>query len=171
MAKSIVQNANATVRLSLSFLCPTMRGLYTLLPPEAEKKCYDLISGYKNLTIKTVHSRKRTLGNYRQCGNGEHLITINDNLSPYTTLVVLIHEIAHLETRLRYGKSVPAHGKEWKQTYTILLKSFIYSNIFPKSIAENIMLHAMKPRATMSKEFIGVLNSCHTDQNRRINNL
>lgn len=80
MAKSIVQNANATVRLSLSFLCPTMRGLYTLLPPEAEKKCYDLISGYKNLTIKTVHSRKRTLGNYRQCADGEHLITINDNL-------------------------------------------------------------------------------------------
>ena len=84
-------------------------------------------------------------------------------MSPYTTLVVLIHEIAHLETRLRYGKSVPAHGKEWKQTYTILLKSFIYSNIFPKSIAENIMLHAMKPLATMSKEFIGILNSCHTD--------
>ncbi len=171
MAKSIVQNANATVRLSLSFLFLTMRGLYSLLPPEAEKKCSDLIAGYKNLTIKTVHSRKRTLGNYRQSSNGEHLITINDNLSPYTTLVVLIHEIAHLETRLRYGRAVSAHGKEWKQTYTTLLKSFIYSNIFPKSIAENVMLHALKPQATISKEFIGILNSCQTDKNSTINNL
>ena len=131
MAKSIVQNANATVRLSLSFLCPTMRGLYTLLPPEAEKKCYDLISGYKDLTIKTVHSRKRTLGNYRQCADGEHLITINDNLSPYMTLVVLIHEIAHLETRLRYGKSVPAHGKEWKQTIQYSSKVSFTAIYFP----------------------------------------
>ena len=128
-----------------------MNQLFTLLPPDSVPMMSDLISSFDNLTISIVSPRKRKLGDYCKQLNGTHRITLNEDLPPYAMLIVLIHEFAHLKTRLIYGKNVTSHGKEWKAIYSSLLKEFIYKNIFPQNIAQDVMLHAQKPCACFPK--------------------
>ena len=151
MGKDTVQNVNVIVRLSLSFFNHRMKQLTDCLPPESHKLVQKQLAEYDNLSIRLVKPRKRILGNYFQDGDGKHIITLNENLAPYAMLLVLIHELAHLKTRLIYAKTVSSHGKEWKAIYSSLLKEFIYKNIFPQDIAEEVMLHAQKPCACYPK--------------------
>ena len=156
MEKDTDRNVNVIVLLSLSFFNHRMKQLTDCLPPESIPLVENQLSEYKNLTIRLVKPRKRILGNYFQDRDGKHIITLNENLASYAMLLVLIHEIAHLETRLKYGKKVSAHGKEWKQIYSSLLKNYIYENIFPKQWAETVFLHAQKPCATFPKSLAGL---------------
>ena len=151
MGKDTVQNVNVIVLLSLSFFNHRMKQLTDCLPPESHKLVQSQLAEYDNLSIRLVKPRKRILGNYFQDGDSKHIITLNENLAPYAMLLVLIHELAHLETRLKYGKKVSSHGKEWKQIYSSLLKNHIYENIFPKQWSEIVFLHAQKPCATFPK--------------------
>lgn len=128
-----------------------MNRLLTLLPSDSVPMVSELISSFNNLTISLVPSRKRKLGDYSKPSEKSHRITINEDLPPYAMLIVLIHELAHLKTRLIYAKTVSSHGKEWKAIYSSLLKEFIYKNIFPQDIAEEVMLHAQKPCACYPK--------------------
>lgn len=104
-----------------------------------------------------VSPRSRKLGTYSQTPEGRHIITLNDNLSPYVMLIVLVHEMAHLENRLQNGRTVSPHGKEWKAIYSRMLKEYIYRNIFPEDLAETLMRHALKPCATFPKELMHLL--------------
>lgn len=156
MEKDTDRNASVIVLLSLSFFNHRMRQLTDCLPPESIPLVENQLSEYKNLTIRLVKPRKRILGNYFQDRDGKHIITLNENLAPYAMLLVLIHETAHLETRLIYGRKVNPHGKAWKQIYSSLLKNYIYENIFPKQWAETVFLHAQKPCATFPKSLAGL---------------
>lgn len=156
MEKDTDRNASVIVLLSLSFFNLRMRQLTDCLPPESIPLVENQLSEYKNLTIRLVKPRKRILGNYFQDIDGKHIITLNENLAPYAMLIVLIHETAHLETRLIYGRKVNPHGKEWKQIYSSLLKNYIYKNVFSKQLAESLMLHARKPCAMFPKSLAGL---------------
>lgn len=151
MAKSIERNASVIVRLSLFTIRIKMNRLFTLLPPDSVSMVSDLVSSFDNLTISIVSPRKRKLGDYCKQLSGTHRITLNENLPPYAMLIVLVHELAHLKTRLIHGKNVTSHGKEWKAIYSNMLKEFIYKNIFPQNIAQDVMLHAQKPCACFPK--------------------
>ncbi len=86
-----------------------------------------------HLTI--TKERKSILGDYRHATNyTNHRISINGNLNPYSFLITLIHEMAHLVTFVNYGNKVAAHGKEWKDTYATLLRDFLVTEIFPQDI-------------------------------------
>lgn len=156
MGKDTDQNVNVIVLLSLSFFNLRMRQLTDCLPPESHKLVQSQLAEYDNLSVRLVKPRKRILGNYFQDRDGKHIITLNENLAPYAMLIVLIHETAHLETRLIYGRMVNPHGKEWKQIYSSLLKNYIYKNVFSKQLAESLMLHARKPCATFPKSLAGL---------------
>ncbi|MBR1793238.1 MAG: SprT-like domain-containing protein [Bacteroidales bacterium] len=81
-------------------------------------------------------SRQRTsrYGDYRwpQRGRTYHAISVNGNLNKYFFLMVFLHEMAHLETYLRYSNSVRAHGHEWQTQYRMFLVQ--YRDCFPEDV-------------------------------------
>ncbi len=77
----------------------------------------------KTFTFKVVRERKTVLGSHQYCfSSRHHTIKINHNLNKYNFLFTLVHELAHMEVRIRYqDKEIKSHGKEWKAIFSNML--------------------------------------------------
>lgn len=99
--------------------------------------------------FKIVNPRNTKLGDYRPAHNGlPHRITINGNLNPYSFLITTIHEFAHLQAHVKYGRNIQPHGNEWKKTYRELLTPIIHSNLLPKDIEFALMNSLVNTKAS-----------------------
>lgn len=99
--------------------------------------------------FKIVNPRNTKLGDYRPAHNGlPHRITINGNLNPYSFLITTIHEFAHLQAHVKYGRNIQPHGNEWKKTYRELLTPIIHSNLLPKDIEFALMNSLINTKAS-----------------------
>jgi SprT protein len=99
--------------------------------------------------FKIVNPRNTKLGDYRPAHNGfPHRITINGNLNPYSFLITTIHEFAHLNTHLKYGRDILPHGNEWKQTYREMLIPFINTKKLPKDIEKALINSLINTKAS-----------------------
>ena len=99
--------------------------------------------------LKITKERNTKLGDYRPpIDRPNHLITINHNLNPYSFLVTLVHEIAHLTCYNRYRNRVLPHGEEWKSEYKKHLSYFLTKEIFPDDVLFVLMRHLEKPGAS-----------------------
>lgn len=94
--------------------------------------------------------RKTKLGDYRPPygKRGFHKITVNGDLNKYEFFVTLVHEVAHLITHIKYGRSVSPHGVEWKNKYSELLKVAINANCFPTELIGQLNRHCTNPSAS-----------------------
>lgn len=100
-----------------------------------------------HLTI--ARERKSVLGDYRhRLHDKNHRISVNGNLNKYAFLVTLLHELAHLLAFEKFGNRIPAHGKEWKQVFGILLAQFIEHNVFPDDIKTTLLRSLHNPAAS-----------------------
>ena len=126
--------------------------LNSFLPSGTYHAVEEYLRVYKiHLTI-TQH-RKSILGDYRHRTHfSNHRISINGNLSKYSFLITLLHEIAHLLTFEKYGNKVAAHGAEWKTLYASLLKQFIENKIFPPDIERELLVSLKNPAASSCAE-------------------
>ena len=125
-----------------------LQSLEDFLPPGAYTMVEPYLLHYKvHLTI--TRSRASVLGDYRNAHAGKaHRISVNGNLNPYAFLVTLLHELAHLITFIRFGHRVDAHGKEWKQQFSELLKHFLTASFFPKDIKYQLERSLQNPAAS-----------------------
>ena len=125
-----------------------LQSLNDFIPEGAYPLVEPYLLHYKvHLTI--TKSRSSVLGDYRNAhADKAHLISVNGNLNPYAFLVTLLHELAHLITFIRYGHRVDAHGKEWKQQFSELLKHFLETSIFPIDIRNQLMQSLTNPAAS-----------------------
>lgn len=125
-----------------------LQSLVDFLPEGAYPMVEPYLLHYKvHLTI--TRSRSSVLGDYRNAHSGKaHRISVNGNLNPYAFLVTLLHELAHLITFIRFGHRVEAHGKEWKQQFSELLKHFIGASFFPKDIKSQLEQSLTNPAAS-----------------------
>ena len=125
-----------------------LNSLSDFLPPETFQLVEPFLLHHKvHLTI--TRSRATVLGDYRNAHAGKaHRITVNGNLNPFAFLITLLHELAHLITFLRYGHRVAAHGAEWKQQFSELLKQFLQSGVFPADIREQLLRSLDSPAAS-----------------------
>jgi predicted SprT family Zn-dependent metalloprotease len=125
-----------------------LQSLVDFLPEGAYPMVEPYLLHYKvHLTI--TRSRSSVLGDYRNAHAGKaHRISVNGNLNPYAFLVTLLHELAHLITFIRFGHRVEAHGKEWKQQFSELLKNFIRASFFPKDIKSQLEQSLTNPAAS-----------------------
>lgn len=96
---------------------------------------------FNYLNANSVHfhiTRQRTskLGDYRmpQPNHNYNEISVNGDLTPHLFLLVLLHEMAHLETFNVYGRTVQAHGHEWQQQYRNLLIQYFNEGHFPPEV-------------------------------------
>jgi len=94
--------------------------------------------------------RSTKLGDYRPPFGAEkhHRISVNGDLNKYSFLITTLHEFAHLETFVRYGRKVKPHGEEWKQTYREMLWPAIASGNLPKPIEHALMKSLTNTKAS-----------------------
>lgn len=108
--------------------------LAKFLPAAAVEPVITLLRHYRvHLTV--TRKRYSVLGDYRHASGAQaHRISVNGDLNPYSFLITLIHELAHLVSFNRFGNRIEPHGLEWKTCYAQLLRDFIRPEIFPPEL-------------------------------------
>jgi len=122
------------------------------VPPDTIKICVSWIV-QKNIHLKITRDRSSKYGDYIPLQQGGHRISVNHNLNQYSFLITFIHEVAHLETYLKYKRRHEPHGKEWKHEFRILLKEFIDRNIFPEDIKKALVNYIHNPSASSCTDY------------------
>ncbi len=98
--------------------------------------------------LKIKKERSSKLGDYRPPHAGSnHQITINYNLNPYSFLVTLVHEIAHLCTWNKYKNTVNPHGSEWKTEFRRMMAPFLNEVVFPEDVLLALKKYMQNPAA------------------------
>ena len=122
--------------------------LQNYLPPDTLEPVMHYLQMYKvHLTV--ARERKSILGDYRHKTQGQnHRISVNGNLNPFSFLITLLHELAHMLTFEKWGNRVASHGKEWKAVFGQLLAQFIEHDVFPADIKNAILQSLHNPAAT-----------------------
>ena len=117
------------------------------IPEKAVEPVINWMSTYHfQLSIK--NNRNTKLGDYRPPGKKQfHRISINRNLNPYSFLITLTHEVAHLVVWEQYKNKAKPHGKEWKETYRMLMNE-LDSDIFPDDIRPALHQYMKNPHAS-----------------------
>ena len=81
------------------------------LPPSVVDECSSWII-QKNIHLKITKGRSSKYGDYRPLESGKgHKITVNHDLNSYAFLITFVHEVAHLETFVKFKKYHEPHGK------------------------------------------------------------
>jgi SprT protein len=129
-----------------------LQALQHFLPKGSFEPVVKYLVDYKvHLTI--TRERETLLGDYRRAVDGlNHRISVNGNLNPYSFLITLLHELAHLFTFDLYGNRVAAHGKEWKNEYSKILAQFLLHKIFPADIERALLKSLQNPSASTCGE-------------------
>jgi len=118
------------------------------LPPDSSIQIAEWINHFK-VELKISKSRQSKLGDYRPPHQGKpHRISINYNLNPYSFLITLIHEFAHLTCWNKHQFRVKPHGEEWKIEFKILMDPWIEKGIFPAEIKEGLIRYIHNPAAS-----------------------
>lgn len=110
-------------------------GFRKYIPQEFVPYVVDLLFSAK-VQFKVSRSRKTKLGDYRPPHGDRtaHVITVNHDLNPYAFLITTLHEFAHMNTYLKFGNKVKAHGFEWKAEFRTLLIPLLDSSSIPDDI-------------------------------------
>lgn len=127
-----------------------LSALKSYIPEISFDRIAALLQQYKvHLTI--TKERRSVLGDYRNAVHGKnHRISINGSLNPYSFLLTLVHELAHLLTYEKFGNRISPHGKEWKGIYSFLLKDFL--EMFPADVQRAIQSSLHNPAASSCAE-------------------
>ncbi len=114
--------------------------LEQFLPEGTFKKIAPLFNAY-NINLTITHDRASVLGDYRSPvpGSSIHRISINGSLNPYSFLVTLLHELAHMLAYVQYRRSIQPHGPEWKAIFSRLLQMYLHKGIFPENVEEALV--------------------------------
>jgi SprT protein len=126
--------------------------LQNYLPPGTVDAVLNYLHQHKvHLTISK--HRQSILGDYRhRTHHRNHRISVNGSLNPFSFLITLLHELAHLLTFEQYTNRVQAHGKEWKTIYGQLLQQFLLHKIFPVDIEKELLRSLKNPAASSCAE-------------------
>lgn len=129
------------------------------LPEGTYERVQKYLVRYKvQLTI--TRKRNSVLGDYRMPDRLEgHRITVNGDLNKYAFLLTLLHELAHLEAYVHYGRRIAPHGLEWKTTFKSILSGFTDRGYLPDDVEQAIKKYMQDPsaRSCVDENLIRVL--------------
>lgn len=144
-----------------------LAALQQYIPAAAAPKILAYLQHYSiHLTI--TRSRQTVLGDYRHATSIQpHRISVNGDLNPFSFLITLIHEIAHLLTFIQYQNRVAPHGKEWKTIYAQILSSFLQPDIFPEDIIQALKnsLHNLPASSCSDENLMRILRQYDAPKN------
>jgi hypothetical protein len=100
--------------------------------------------------LTLTHERRSVLGDYRHPVPEApyHRISINANLNPYSFLITLLHELAHMFTFVHFEHKAPPHGKEWKTQFRHILIPFMGKRFFPADVEKALYAYLHNPAAS-----------------------
>lgn len=100
--------------------------------------------------LRISRSRASKFGDYTPPyeGSAIHKISVNHDLNPFSFLVTLTHELAHLITWNKFKDSVLPHGSEWKEEFSLLLADLIGKGIFPQDVEFALLDYIKNPKAS-----------------------
>ena len=123
-----------------------MQSFYHLVPPNSVKilQCW-----IDELDAKVIISspRKTKLGDFKFRYN-RFIVSVNNNLNPYSFLITLTHELAHAFVYKEYKNKVKPHGKIWQLTFKSLMLNFLTPDYFPEDILRILSHHMLCPKAS-----------------------
>ena len=118
------------------------------LPEGSAVYCFELWKTH-GFEFKIKRSRKTKLGDYRYDPRKQkHIITVNNDLNPYSFLITYLHEVAHLLAFQKYGRRIAPHGREWKREFQKVADPVLTSNIFPDSVIRAFGSYMRNPKAS-----------------------
>lgn len=118
------------------------------LPEHSIDYCYKLWVEH-GFTFKIKNKRASKLGDYRYDPKRKlHVITVNNDLNPYSFLITYIHEVAHLVTFNEHKRSVKPHGTEWKNNFKKLMLPVMSDDIFPDQVLRKLAQYLKNPKAS-----------------------
>lgn len=126
-----------------------LTGLAAFLPRDT----FEMVAPYfrqYTIHLNLTHERKSVLGDYR-APFGDipyHRISINATLNPFSFLITLLHELAHLLTYVQHKHHVSPHGKEWKAAFQQTLIPFLGKKIFPPDVEAALNDYLKNPAAS-----------------------
>lgn len=123
------------------------------LPKTAVQPVFELIK-QQEVHLKIVRERRTRHGDYRRDLSGRHLITINASLNPYSFLITLIHELAHLLAYKTYGRGIKPHGREWKHCFQHMMLPFLRPEVFPGQLLPVLAKHFKNPKASSDTDAV-----------------
>ena len=123
-----------------------MQSFHNFVPSKSIKTLQGWID---ELDVKIIISppRKTKLGDFKFRSN-RLVISINNNLNPYSFLITLTHELAHAFVYKKNKNTVKAHGKNWQITFKHMMLNFLTPDYFPDDILRVLSLHIKKPKAS-----------------------
>ena len=103
-----------------------------------------------SIRLSLTRHRRSLHGDYRAPSRTHpyHRITVNATLNPYSFLITLLHEIAHLTTTVKHGLRVSPHGREWKAEFQIVLQPVVGRGLFPPEVEQALQAYLHDPAAS-----------------------
>lgn len=123
-------------------------GLKPYLPEGSFRKVLPYFENYP-IFLKITRERRTILGDYRHPSREHplHRISVNSTLNPYSFLITLLHELAHMLTYIQYGRKASPHGAEWQSQYRQVFKPFLNKGVFPPELEAVIKSSLNKVKA------------------------
>lgn len=123
--------------------------LIPFLPPNTFEEVAQYFQNH-TIHLTLTRERKSVLGDYRRPSKESpyHRISINATLHPYSFLITLLHELAHMLVYLQYKDQVMPHGNEWKMQFQKMLIPYIGKNFFPEDIEAALVRYLNNPKAS-----------------------
>lgn len=123
--------------------------LIPFLPPNTFEEVAQYFQNH-TIHLTLTRERKSVLGDYRRPSKESpyHRISINATLHPYSFLITLLHELAHMLVYLQYKDQVMPHGNEWKMQFQKMLIPYIGKKFFPEDIEAALVRYLNNPKAS-----------------------
>lgn len=119
------------------------------LPEQSLDYCIQLSNQY-TYQLDLSFDRKTKFGHYKYLPKSkQHVISINKGLTKPLFLITFLHELAHLEVMVTYGRKVQPHGLQWKKTFSDFLTPVLQPAIFESKLLSALQKHVLKPKATL----------------------
>jgi SprT protein len=124
------------------------------MPEEAISLVYSWLEPH-NIRLKITKPRRSKLGDFRVKGRKEPaIISVNGNLNPFSFLITLTHEVAHLKDFDERKTLREAHGANWKRIYSNLLSEVINTGAFPYELHPALHRHINNPKAASCSDAV-----------------
>jgi SprT protein len=123
-----------------------MNALKVFLPAASLQKVTDWTNEL-DIQINITNPRRTKLGDFKVVKNAL-LISINNDLNPYSFLITLTHELAHAFVYVKYKRGVFPHGLQWQDTFKSMMLNFLSPTIFPDDVLKVLSVHLQQPKAS-----------------------